>query len=170
MVREKGRPTSDPIHRWKTSSLFLLVTVLSVFVIVATAFYLFSLHPKFPVMINIGDHVGLDNIERNSTLGDNKNGGNIDGDYIEFQKQWFRMQRARIDWEAMLNNSCGYVNSVKSKTLIGWGKINETSKEMSFVEYMDIRPAGQFSRIFIRTRTKDGRKKQIGGDFWMVSS
>ena len=86
----------------------------------------------------------------------------------EFQKQWFRMQKARVDWEAMIA-PCTYINSVKNKSSFGWGKINETSNHTSFVEYTDIRPAGQFSRIFIRSRTKDGRNKTIGGDFWMVS-
>ena len=86
----------------------------------------------------------------------------------EFQKQWFRMQRARIDWKSMLD-TCAHVNSVKNKSLIGYGKINETSIKNTFVEYMNIRPVGQFSQVFIRTKTKDGRKKTIGGDFWMVS-
>ncbi len=142
---------------------------LSVIVMVLTASYMFYLHPQvlpvYSVMVRIENLIGSYDPERNNT-----HRGNINLDYIEqeFQKQWFRMQRARIDWKGMLV-PCGYVNSVKNKTLIGYGKINETSIKTSFVEYMDIRPVGQFSRIFIRTRTTDGRNKTIGGDFWMVS-
>ena len=142
-----------------------LFAVLSVVVVIVTSYFMISLP------VNVLQNYSA--IVRNYINVRNKTRvNNIRGEYNiierEFQKQWFRMLQARIDWERMLI-PCGHVNSAKNKTLIGFGKINETSKGTSFVEYMDIRPAGQFSRIFIRTRTKDGRYKEIGGDFWMVS-
>ena len=143
-----------------------LFAVLSVVVVIVTSYFMISLP------VNVLPNYSA--IVRNyiNYVGNKTRVGNIKGEYNiierEFQKQWFRMLQARIDWERMLI-PCGYVNSAKNKTLIGFGKINETSKGTSFVEYMDIRPAGQFSRLFIRTRTKDGRYKEIGGDFWMVS-
>ena len=85
----------------------------------------------------------------------------------EFKRQWLRMLRARVDWKAILAPCLG--NTEWNKTNPGWGKANETSAEKSFIDFMDIRPAGQFSRIFIQTRTKDGKNKTIGGDFWKVT-
>ena len=85
----------------------------------------------------------------------------------EFKRQWLRMLKARVDWKAFLAPCLG--NTEWNKTNPGWGKANETSAEKSFIDFMDIRPAGQFSRIFIQTRTKDGKNKTIGGDFWKVT-
>lgn len=84
----------------------------------------------------------------------------------EFRKQWLRMLKSRVDWEGILAPCIGHMQL--NNTMPGWGKVNETSGEESFIKFMDIRPAGQFSRIFIHTRTKDGRNKTIGGDYWRV--
>ena len=90
----------------------------------------------------------------------------MSGDLL-FKRQWLRMLRVRVDWKAILAPCLG--NTEWNKTNPGWGKANETSAEKSFIDFMDIRPAGQFSRIFIQTRTKDGKNKTIGGDFWKVT-
>ena len=98
--------------------------------------------------------------ERNDEIGDNE----VEK---EFVNHWFRMQKQRVDWKQILAPCAN--NTVVGRTLPGWGKENATSLEKSYVEYVDIRPAGQFSRFFIRTKTNDGRYKVIGGDFWKVS-
>ena len=84
----------------------------------------------------------------------------------EFKKQWFRVQKQRVDWKQILAPCAN--NTIVGQTPPGWGKENATSLKNSYVEYMDIRPAGQFSKFFIRTKTDDGRHKVIGGDFWKV--
>ena len=86
----------------------------------------------------------------------------------EFKKQWFRIQKRRVDWKQILAPCAN--NTVLDQTLPGWGKEYETALNTSYVEYIDIRPAGQFSRFFIRTKTNDGRNKTIGGDFWKVNN
>ena len=97
--------------------------------------------------------------ERNNEIGNNE----VEK---EFVKHWFRMQKQRVDWKQILAPCAN--NTVVGRTLPGWGKENATSLEKSYVQYMDIRPAGQFSRFFIRTKTNDGRYKVFGGDFWKV--
>ncbi|XP_031565975.1 uncharacterized protein LOC116301111 [Actinia tenebrosa] len=49
-----------------------------------------------------------------------------------------------------------------------WDKSQRTSASKSTIYYQDIRPAREFSRIFIQSRTKDGQIKRIGGDSWRV--
>jgi hypothetical protein len=50
----------------------------------------------------------------------------------------------------------------------GWGKVNRSSARTSYVRYVDVQPSGEFSRIFIQTRTANGQVKTTGGDFWRV--
>ena len=38
----------------------------------------------------------------------------------------------------------------------------------SAISFLDIRPAGQFSRFSIQTKTRNGKLKHIGGDSWRV--
>lgn len=156
------RTNLSKVQKWLLSRpIYKLLAQLALFVFVIIVFITICLlrsHSSSKYLVT--RKIKINNMEENTVYLKNVE--------KEFQKQWFRMQKARVDWEAMIA-PCTYINSVKNKSLIGWGKINETSNQKSFVEYMDIRPAGQFSRIFIRTRTKDGRDKTIGGDFWMVS-
>ena len=79
---------------------------------------------------------------------------------------WLRIHRARTDWRALLKPCSDQMawGTLKS----GWGKVNRSSTRTSYISYMDIQPSGQFSRIFIQTRTASGRDKIIGGDFWQV--
>ena len=141
------------IHEWSKCSRFRTIAFITIIVLAVTSFYVVNVNIFLPIYSTI---VGFDNNIRKVDV------------EKEFQNQWLRMQKARVDWKSLLT-PCAHVNSVKNKSLIGYGKINETSIEESFVEYMNIRPAGQFSQVFIRTRTKDGRNKTIGGDCWMVS-
>ena len=49
-----------------------------------------------------------------------------------------------------------------------WGKTNRSSATTSDIIFKDIRPAGEFSKIFIQSKTSDNRTKMIGGDTWGV--
>jgi hypothetical protein len=84
----------------------------------------------------------------------------------DFRYDWLRMHLARTDWREILRPCSNQMawGTLKS----GWGKANRSSARTSDINYMDIQPSGQFSRIFIETRTASGRKKTIGGDFWRV--
>ena len=86
--------------------------------------------------------------------------------FRDFRHQWLRQRRARLDWPSMVkpcveNMAWGQVND-------GWGKLNRSSAIASDVTFWDIRPAGEFSRIFIQSKTADNRTKVIGGDTWRV--
>ena len=76
------------------------------------------------------------------------------------------MHWARADWRALLKPCSDQMTWGTFKS--GWGKDNRSSANTSYISYMDIQPYGQFSRIFIQTRTASGRDKIIGGDFWRV--
>ena len=43
-----------------------------------------------------------------------------------------------------------------------------TSPEQSEIFGVQIRPAGEYSRFFVQTRTHKAQKKTIGGDSWRV--
>ena len=43
-----------------------------------------------------------------------------------------------------------------------------TSSEESEIFYVQIRPAGEYSRFFVQSRAKSARRKTIGGDSWRV--
>ena len=49
-----------------------------------------------------------------------------------------------------------------------WGKTNRSNATTSDIIFKDIRPAGEFSKIFIQSKTSDNRTKLIGGDTWRV--
>ena len=49
-----------------------------------------------------------------------------------------------------------------------WGKTNRSNATTSDIIFKDIRPAGEFSKIFIQSKTLDNRPKVIGGDTWRV--
>ena len=84
----------------------------------------------------------------------------------KFQYHWLRMHQARTDWQTLLKPCSDQVawGTIKK----GWGKENRSSAKHSYITFMDIQPAGQFSRIFIQTRNAGGQDKTIGGDFWRV--
>ena len=86
--------------------------------------------------------------------------------FEDFRRQWLRQRRARVDWQSILkpckdNMAWGQVND-------GWSKLNRSSAVASEVVLWDIRPAGEFSKIFIQSKTADNRTKTIGGDTWRV--
>jgi hypothetical protein len=84
----------------------------------------------------------------------------------DFRYNWLRMHLARTDWQAILGPCSNQMawGTLKS----GWDKGNRSSARTSYISYTDIQASEQFSRIFIQTRTAEGQKKTIGGDFWRV--
>ena len=86
--------------------------------------------------------------------------------FYDFRRDWFRQHRARVDWKSMLKPCIDSTQwGVERKY---WGKENRSSARTSQVVYTDIRPVGEFSKIFIQSKTADNRKKLIGGDSWRV--
>ena len=67
-----------------------------------------------------------------------------------FRYQWLRQRNDRLNWRAILLPCQG--RTEWSKTSPGWSTANRTSANTSYISYLDIRPAGQFSRFFIQTR------------------
>ena len=86
--------------------------------------------------------------------------------FYDFRRDWFRQHRARVDWKSMLKPCIDNTQWGVEKKY--WGKENRSSARTSQVVYTDIRPAGEFSKIFIQSKTADNRTKLIGGDSWRV--
>ena len=84
----------------------------------------------------------------------------------EFQREWLRQRRAQVDWESLARPCVGHIAWGEVKE--GWGKQNRTNATVSVISYWDIRPAGEYSKFFIQSRTADGKVKNIGGDSWRV--
>ena len=82
----------------------------------------------------------------------------------DFRRDWCRQRRARVDWQGMMESCKGDMawNPVK------WDKIHRSDASTSEIVFWDIRPAGEFSKIFIKSKTSDNRTKMIGGDTWRV--
>jgi len=84
----------------------------------------------------------------------------------DFRHDWLRQRRARVDWKNIIkpcvdNMAWGLVKE-------HWGKTNRSNATTSDIIFHDIRPAGEFSKIFIQSKTSDNRTKLIGGDTWRV--
>ena len=84
----------------------------------------------------------------------------------DFMAQWCRIRRARVDWEQMLKPCKG--NLAWGSKLPGWEPEYRTDPDESYISLWDIRPCGEFSRLSIRTLTRHGLDKKIGGDSWRV--
>ena len=84
----------------------------------------------------------------------------------DFRHEWLRQRRARVDWKNLIkpcadNMAWGLVKE-------HWGKTNRSNATTSDIIFKDIRPAGEFSKSFIQSKTSDNRTKLIGGDTWRV--
>jgi len=90
----------------------------------------------------------------------------VDSRFYDFRRDWFRQHRARVDWKSILKPCINNTQWGVEKKY--WGKENRSSARTSQVVYTDIRPAGEFSKIFIQSKTADNRTKLIGGDSWRV--
>ena len=84
----------------------------------------------------------------------------------DFRRDWLRQRRARVDWQAIIK-PC-YDNMAWGQVKHGWEKSNRSNASTSDVIFLDIRPAGEFSKIFIQSKTSDNRTKMIGGDTWRI--
>ena len=84
----------------------------------------------------------------------------------DFRHDWLRQRRARVDWKNIIKPCVDNVawGLVKEH----WGKTNRSNAATSEIIFQDIRPAGEFSKIFIQSKTSDNRTKLIGGDTWRV--
>ena len=84
----------------------------------------------------------------------------------DFRREWLRQRRARVDWQGIMR-PC-HDNMAWGQVKNGWGKGNRTNANTSYIVFKNIRPAGEYSKIFIQSRTADNRTKMIGGDTWRV--
>ena len=82
----------------------------------------------------------------------------------DFQRDWLRQRRARVDWQGMME-SC---KDDMAWDPVKWDKIHRSDASISEIVFWDIRPAGEFSKILIQSKTSDNRTKVIGGDTWRV--
>ncbi|XP_068730188.1 uncharacterized protein [Montipora capricornis] len=85
-------------------------------------------------------------------------------DVNEFQENWCRIRHARVDTDSVLK-PCSYNTSWTGNSS---DYLLRTDATKSFISLWDVRPAGQFSRFSIQTKTTDGEIKRIGGDWWRV--
>ena len=85
----------------------------------------------------------------------------------DFCREWLRQHRAHSDWQAIIK-PC-YDNMAWGKVKDGWEIANRTDASTSEITFQDIRPAGEYSKIFIQSKATDNRAKVIGGDTWRVN-
>lgn len=83
----------------------------------------------------------------------------------EFLKRSCETSREKCNWRSIIHPCSG---------LLSWEKRNHSSKSLesdpyeSFVSGKDIRPAGEYSRVYITTKSRKGSMKTEGGDHWRV--
>lgn len=82
-----------------------------------------------------------------------------------FRRSWLRQRRARVDWQSLVE----YCKDDMAWHPVKWDKVHRSNASTSEIVFWDIRPAGEFSRIFIQSKTSDNKTKMIGGDTWRVS-
>ncbi|XP_065060100.1 uncharacterized protein LOC135687467 [Rhopilema esculentum] len=82
----------------------------------------------------------------------------------DFQRSLCRERWKRMDWQQILRPCKENLEFGSSK----WKDSLRTSPSYSHVLNMDIKKAGEFSKIAIQSRTAEGREKSIGGDVWRV--
>ena len=90
----------------------------------------------------------------------------LDQKIKDFHLAWLRQRQHRVDWRGLIKPCVGQMEW--GQVAPGWGRQNRSNATASTISYWDIRPAGEFSRFFIQSRTSDGGAKTIGGDWWRV--
>ena len=81
-----------------------------------------------------------------------------------FQESWCRIHQARVHLDSILKpcfHDISWNGPSPNREL-------QTDASKSLISIFDIRPAGQFSRFSIQTKTRNGKLKHIGGDSWRV--
>ncbi|KAJ7379664.1 hypothetical protein OS493_014068 [Desmophyllum pertusum] len=85
--------------------------------------------------------------------------------YDEFKVNWCRQRKWRLDWQS-LQKPCQNLNYRRNNGQLY--KTLKTSPEQSEIFGVQIRPAGEYSRFFVQSRTQRAQKKTFGGDSWRV--
>ena len=85
----------------------------------------------------------------------------------DFKTSWCRIQQAKLDWKKYLAPCARHTKwGIK---YAGWkNKKLKTCAANSFISKWDIRPAGEFSKFFIQSKTSSNHTKNIGGDSWRI--
>ncbi len=87
--------------------------------------------------------------------------------FNDFKTKWCRIHHAKLDWKKYLAPCAGHTKWGIEHA--GWSTKNlKTSAANSFISKWDIRPAGEFSRFFIQSKTSSNHAKNIGGDSWRI--
>ena len=84
----------------------------------------------------------------------------------EFALKWCKVRRAHRDVETILK-PCRDL-SWNPVPFPGRDVANQTDASKSEISLFEIRPAGEFSRFVIQSKTSAGRIKSSGGDFWRI--
>ncbi|XP_068696464.1 uncharacterized protein [Montipora capricornis] len=85
--------------------------------------------------------------------------------YDEFKVNWCRQRKWRLDWQSM-KKPC---EDLRFRRLTEKQyEALATSPNQSEIFEVQIRPAGEYSRFFVQSRTRNAHKKTIGGDSWRV--
>lgn len=88
----------------------------------------------------------------------------ISQDIDKFRENWCRVRHARLDADSILKPCSRNISWTENPP----NRLLRTDATKSFISFWDIRPAGQFSRFCIQTKTSNGDIKSIGGDSWRV--
>eukprot|EP00795_Rhopilema_esculentum_P003340 gene3340-1689_t len=83
----------------------------------------------------------------------------------DFADQFCWISRSKSDWRA-ISSSCEEFMSWETGRKLS--PLLETDSNKTFVSMIDLKPAGEISKIFITTKTRQGFIKTIGGDSWRV--
>ncbi|XP_031560249.1 uncharacterized protein LOC116296381 isoform X2 [Actinia tenebrosa] len=83
-----------------------------------------------------------------------------------FMRDWCRVRKASVDWEGILRPCDGM--TAWDTNAKGLRQDQRTDPDSSLISLWDIRPAGEFSKFSIQSKTAKGEVKRIGGDSWRV--
>lgn len=83
----------------------------------------------------------------------------------DFEDQWCKAMKEARNWGAVIRPCLGFLTWESRQSL---PESLETDPKRSFIAEKDVRPAGEFSRITIVTKSKRGDQKNFGGDSWRV--
>ncbi|XP_048586274.1 uncharacterized protein LOC116618598 isoform X1 [Nematostella vectensis] len=83
--------------------------------------------------------------------------------YREFEEDWCRERRARMDWRSMLSSCPGRARQWGVEM---WPEWAGTASNYSYISWIDPKPLGHYTKIHIQTVSQTNRSKLIGGDSW----
>ena len=134
-----------------------------VFILIVIA-YVYNVNRKILLFINPTPNIVSSNTTNHEGLEGQKNSDIIVA--TQFQQQWCRMLSERTDWKSLLKPCDGQISWESRDALERpyW----QTDPERSLVSSIDVRPAGEISRLFITTVNRNGEFKTEGGDSWRV--